>query len=1037
MTRRPRRALRALLAVAFALTGAGLLTASPALPASSASAAPAARLDLVLLLDGSGSIDDADWDLQLQGYAAALRDRTNFPVDGSVAVSVIQWSYRSRTAENVRVEVPLTVLDSAATVDDVAAQVLAISQIGWNTNPGDAVVAAAQELAAHGRSGATGALCMSTDGSSNDGVGLSSATVTARERGVDRFSVVAIEDGSFTEAKARSAYGPHVFGGGQVTVARTTAEFTTMIAGCAADPLQLVALEVTQGLQDLDNTVPVVETRDTLVRAYLATTDNSTVRATARLHVTRDGAPIPGSPFTPTSAYSPVPVPGVLVDGDALGDRSSLDKTLNFRIPSEQAHGTWNVRLEYAGGLTCTREAANPTCSEQVTFRRGAEMHLVTVAMGTWDDGAWQEPSQADLAEQAARVGSMLPLSALEVEQHWMGVGDSPSNTLDFLWLDLRLRAKRALDTPARLFSEQVSEVDPSEIRYYGVIPGAPPAGANLSGLASGPVAAGYDGGSTGMLDAGFYRNTGPHELMHTYGGHHSVNAAANGYDTLLGGMVRHKRGWCGEVADEDAPEWPYTGTNAKGTFAAVGPLESGRRAEVWGVEVRLSALRTPLALVDPHATPSLMSYCSSVDKTIQRTWIGAPDWDFLLSQFPAAAPTPVPDPSPRPAPSPRAGTLVRAMIDTDGVVTMLPALPLDQDPTPDDPAGTHAIVMLDAAGVPVHTVRFTPEGANADAVDGSPVGTPGSAVSVVVPDATDAATIELRSGEQVLATVPVSENAPQVSVDVPTTGDQDRVTFTWSAQDADGDPIAHAVRYSADDGESWTTVGVDLDETSISVPRWALAGSDAARIQVIASDGMNTAVTTSDAFAMPNLAPEVAVTSPAEGTVVSGAQTVVFTGSAFDAEDGDLSGELVWTSDLDGQLGTGGTVTRRADELSEGVHVISATATDAAGVTSTASVGLTVHRIAPDVAEPGPGDGPGADPTPGPSQPPAPSDGARAPAAGAPAAPGARAGGPGGMAASGWTVLPWVVAAGGAIALGALLLRGRSRLASGGRHGR
>ena len=48
------------------------------------------QTDLVLLLDGSGSISAADWSLQLDGYAAALQDRVNVPLDGSIAVSVIQ-----------------------------------------------------------------------------------------------------------------------------------------------------------------------------------------------------------------------------------------------------------------------------------------------------------------------------------------------------------------------------------------------------------------------------------------------------------------------------------------------------------------------------------------------------------------------------------------------------------------------------------------------------------------------------------------------------------------------------------------------------------------------------------------------------------------------------------------------------------------------------------------------------------------------------------------------------------------------------------
>lgn len=230
--------------VAVALAAGAVAAVTP----QTATAAEGEQLDLVLLLDGSGSISGADWSLQLEGYATALSDRVNFPTDGSVAVSVVQWSHAGTGQENTRLEVPLTVLDSRDAVDALVADVQVIQQMGQNTNPGDAVLAGTAELGEHGRPGATGVLCMSTDGARNAGSSLPGAVAVAQDAGVSKYSVVAIADGNFTEAAARWAYGPYVFGGGTVTFARSTAEFTTLIAGCAADPLNLVALEVTQSI---------------------------------------------------------------------------------------------------------------------------------------------------------------------------------------------------------------------------------------------------------------------------------------------------------------------------------------------------------------------------------------------------------------------------------------------------------------------------------------------------------------------------------------------------------------------------------------------------------------------------------------------------------------------------------------------------------------------------------------------------------------------------------------------------------------------
>lgn len=47
------------------------------------------ELDLMFLLDGSGSIDADEWQLQLEGYEAALRDPLLFPL---TAASRSVWS---------------------------------------------------------------------------------------------------------------------------------------------------------------------------------------------------------------------------------------------------------------------------------------------------------------------------------------------------------------------------------------------------------------------------------------------------------------------------------------------------------------------------------------------------------------------------------------------------------------------------------------------------------------------------------------------------------------------------------------------------------------------------------------------------------------------------------------------------------------------------------------------------------------------------------------------------------------------------------
>jgi subtilisin family serine protease len=85
---------------------------------------------------------------------------------------------------------------------------------------------------------------------------------------------------------------------------------------------------------------------------------------------------------------------------------------------------------------------------------------------------------------------------------------------------------------------------------------------------------------------------------------------------------------------------------------------------------------------------------------------------------------------------------------------------------------------------------------------------------------------------------------------------------------------------------------------------------------------------------------PSVSITSPADGASFDSGVSIDFAGSASDDEDGDLTGDLVWTSDLDGQIGTGGSFSA---VLSDGTHTITAEVTDSGGNTTSDSITITV----------------------------------------------------------------------------------------------
>lgn len=91
-----------------------------------------------------------------------------------------------------------------------------------------------------------------------------------------------------------------------------------------------------------------------------------------------------------------------------------------------------------------------------------------------------------------------------------------------------------------------------------------------------------------------------------------------------------------------------------------------------------------------------------------------------------------------------------------------------------------------------------------------------------------------------------------------------------------------------------------------------------------------------------PNESPTATISSPDDGATFDVGAAVVFEGSASDPEDGDLSGgSLEWSSDVDGNLGTGTSVT--VSDLSEGAHQITLEATDSEGANGSDAVSITV----------------------------------------------------------------------------------------------
>jgi hypothetical protein len=551
---------------------------------------------------------------------------------------------------------------------------------------------------------------------------------------------------------------------------------------------------------------------------------------------------------------------------------------LNFTLPTEWLTGT----------ITVTAEAAGAARSEVLTFRPAQSVNAIYVPIRYQG----QEPDATRVQNGAFWAARIYPTNKINYVA-------GATLEWDACLEDSILCPFRDLNT-LNLLNELTTRYRLVNAYVYGWLP----AGTYGGGI-SDPT---WNGGAGKAAFGDDHPSEGQRILAHEVG-------------HLLGRRHTNSSSCHPETIDPQS-DWPYPDSLIQ---------EYGLDTYGFGWLVSSSS-----AIVNPADTYDYMSYCGSLANGDVWTspWTYQHIYDEALR--PVAAGQALGQ-----IRTPETYFIASGLVFTDSTAMLNPAWVITATVTPSNPpVGTdYCLEAQNAAGVTLVSRCFdltfrNYETGKATNVDG---------FNLMLPYPPGVARIVLKKGAMELAVRPVSAHAPVVTVLSPNGGEtwaaSGAYTITWTAGDLDGDSLTYSVLYSPD-GNDWVPVGTAITGTQLAVNAAELAGGIAARVRVLATDGVNTTADESDAaFTVGRKGPAAFILAPTGDVRFMPGTPLWLQGYGYDLEDGTLEGAaLRWRSDRDGDLGTG---SQALVTLSPGPHVITLTATDSQGNTAATSISI------------------------------------------------------------------------------------------------
>ncbi|MBK6746018.1 DUF1194 domain-containing protein [Ottowia sp.] len=226
-------------------------------------AAQAAPIELCLAIDSSGTIDDTEWQLQIDAYRNALLDPTIVPQDGTVAVSIVTFSTDTLVSLGLT-DITAATAGNGGALKSTLDALYATRPFNGQTAIGDAILRCIGTFSAN-NPGAKRIIDVSTDGENNEGVNpVITAANAFSAKEVHAINLIGVGD-LINEAELNSIAQPQPAnavgaGDGFVTIAESWEDFTpTLQAKIQAEIVVTSNLVVTK-TNNADSVAPGADT---------------------------------------------------------------------------------------------------------------------------------------------------------------------------------------------------------------------------------------------------------------------------------------------------------------------------------------------------------------------------------------------------------------------------------------------------------------------------------------------------------------------------------------------------------------------------------------------------------------------------------------------------------------------------------------------------------------------------------------------------------------------------------------------------------